>query len=92
VTVVDGGDLERLVIAAGETWAREAAARLREDGRPVAGGWPGTLSEARQRVAEIVSGASTGPHVPAVFDNLVRLTYASARRIWLAQAHVDSDE
>jgi hypothetical protein len=88
---LDAAELDRLVIAAGESWALEAAAHLREEERAVAGGWPGTLSEARARVAELVRG-SIGAYTPDVFERLTRLAYATARKAWAAQAVAETND
>ena len=36
--------------AVGTSWALECVNALRESGRPIEGGWPGTLPEARARI------------------------------------------
>ncbi|GAB4199645.1 MAG: hypothetical protein OHK0013_10010 [Sandaracinaceae bacterium] len=82
------GDLERSILAGGEGWAHEAAARLRAERRAVAGGWPGTLSEARERVGELTRGR--GVSMPS-FDQLTRLLYAEAREVWQAQAQREEE-
>ena len=46
---------EEAALAAGESWALAAAAAFREDGRSLCGGWPGTMSEARVRVAAFLA-------------------------------------
>ena len=37
-------------LAIGALWAKTWFEEMRRDGRPVAGGWPGTIDEARHRV------------------------------------------
>ncbi len=41
--------------AVGRTWALECVNALRESGRPIEGGWPGTLPEARARILRKLS-------------------------------------
>lgn len=87
----DAAALEPRIVTDGESWARDVAAELRRGGRPVAGGWPGTRSEARARA---------WPHVAvlredersAAFERLAQLLYTSARRTWLSIAHDVADE
>jgi hypothetical protein len=86
--------LERAVDAAGEAWAIDWANRLHGEGRPVSGGWPGTLSEARGRVAACISrrvGAARRIG-PEELEQLARRAYASARKAWLARAETTGDD
>jgi hypothetical protein len=82
--------LEAWAIDAGRKWAAALRRELAEEGRPVAGGWPGTLSEARSRAAarcklELAAlahaTASSGE-----LDQAARRLNAAARRDWLAKA------
>ena len=86
--------LERAVDAAGETWAVDWANTLHGEGRPVSGGWPGTLSEARGRVAACIA-KRVGPARrigPEELELLARRAYAAARKAWLARADVGVED
>jgi hypothetical protein len=77
--------------AEAERWVHETAEALRADDRAVAGGWPGTRSEAQSRVAVLVFEkrivlASREEHAQAA-----RRLYESARRAWAACASAESD-
>jgi len=82
--------LERTALATGKQWAERCRQELREQGRAISGGWPGTLSEARARVA--AAWMRTGRRRPAAItheelDWLARAAYARAKRDWLAAAN-----
>ena len=86
--------LERAVDAAGEAWAVDWANTLHGEGRPVSGGWPGTLSEARGRVAACIA-KRVGPARrigPEELELLARRAYAAARKAWLARADVGVED
>ena len=53
--------LERSAVTLGQTWAEEWRANLRREGRPAAGGWPGTLREARVRVERFLLSRDVAP-------------------------------
>ncbi|HEU5058753.1 MAG TPA: hypothetical protein VFU21_19605 [Kofleriaceae bacterium] len=76
--------LERAAHAEGSAWAAWWRVELRRQKRFQAGGWPGTLSEARIRVARRVA-AELGPAFGATREELevaARSAYAIARREW----------
>jgi len=85
--------LERMALATGEQWALSYRAEVRESGRAIAGGWPGTLSEARARVAGACSRTASKQRwtnvTPAELDWLAKAAYAMAKRRWLAVAARD---
>jgi hypothetical protein len=86
--------LERAVDAAGQAWALDWSNALSGEGRPVSGGWPGTLSEARGRVAACVA-RRVGPARrlgPEELESLARRAYAAARKTWLARADLADDD
>lgn len=87
--LMNAQDLEHTALAEGERWALEITAALQHDGRPIAGGWPGTLSEARQRVGSI---PAIGRAPYAELERLAQHCYASARRTWLQQTTADLDD
>lgn len=64
------------------------AGRLARAGRPIAGGWPGTISEARQLLASRLRSELASEHrlEPGEFDALAKTTYAAAKQAWLAMA------
>ena len=67
---------------AGRLWADEVRGAIRLEGRAAAGGWPGTLTEARSRVMAVLRGRL--PAEAEELDRLTRLLYSAARRHWLA--------
>ena len=85
--------LERAVEAAGHAWAIEWADALRREGRAVAGGWPGTLSEARVRVVACARQAGrqrTTTH--AELERLTKKAYEAARTSWLSRCEPEPAE
>ena len=85
--------LEPGAAALGAQWTRSYCDRLREQGRRIAGGWPGTLSEARARV-HTYWGAELRPLGMSELtseerEKVARLAYAHARRAWLSCAARD---
>jgi len=68
--------------SAGREWAAAVQSSLHQEGRHALGGWPGTLSEARTRVASAIGG---GAKVSAdERRKLVRILYDTAKSTWLA--------
>ena len=90
---LDQGDrcalLEQRAVIGGQLWARRIRQEFHEQGRRAAGGWPGTVSEARARVAEFVIPWVARKGMVAVTsaecEQAARTLYASARNTWLAQ-------
>lgn len=78
------------VAAAAATWARRRMADVRAEGRSIAGGWPGTRSEARRIVAEQVAASGSRPSHDEI-EHLVTRAYSRARETWLAGAADDDD-
>ncbi len=84
--------LERAVDAVGKAWAVDCSNTLHGEGRSVSGGWPGTLSEARSRVALCLAQRGTSQRVSSdELEVLARRAYASARKAWLARADVGAE-
>ncbi len=85
--------LERAAASVGETWAKGWLAELVSEGRSAAGGWPGTISQARSRVRAVViaelARARFEPAGPAELDQTARVAYARAREVWLSSAKAD---
>jgi hypothetical protein len=72
----------------GQRWVEALREELKREGRPVEGGWPGTLSEARARVDGSISRL-LAKHRLAVLSSeelslAARAAYDHARRTWLA--------
>jgi hypothetical protein len=86
--------LECAADAAGEAWALDWSNALHGEGRAVSGGWPGTLSEARSRVAAYVAKRfGVARRVSAEeLESLTRRAYAAARKAWLARADLAVDD
>jgi hypothetical protein len=85
--------LESVAIAAGVAWAASFSEQLRKEGRRMAGGWPGTLSEARARLFAQLSAMMGAGLVLAndEVDSLARATYGAAKNDWLAKAGRDPE-
>jgi len=85
--------IEQSAIALGQTWAEEWRRDLRREGRPAAGGWPGTLREARARVERTILIASRCRQMPPLTcverELAARTTYASARNEW--RRHIEPE-
>jgi hypothetical protein len=81
--------LEAAANSAGEGWAVEEMGSLRAERRPIQGGWPGTLGEARGRsrrcVAEAFATDGAGPTADEI-ESAARVLYARAKRVWNAHA------
>jgi hypothetical protein len=76
--------LERAAHAEGSSWASWWRVELRRQNRALAGGWPGTLSEARVRVARRIA-VELGRAFDATRQELelaARFAYGIARREW----------
>jgi hypothetical protein len=83
--------LEQAAVAAAEAWAGLCMHTLRAEGRAVAGGWPGTMSEARGWArAKLAVKGMTPTHDE--LEWLVRTTYALARDTWRAGAGKDDQD
>jgi hypothetical protein len=86
--------LEDAASSEGTAWAEWWRVELRRQRRPVAGGWPGTLSEARARiVARILH--EHGPQFSATaaeIESAARSTYGTAKRDWNDNCDPDPEE
>ncbi|MDP9036256.1 MAG: hypothetical protein M3O50_15755, partial [Myxococcota bacterium] len=86
--------LERGAIAMGESWAEGWREDLRQQGRRIAGGWPGTIAEARARTQGYFTRELRSRSMDALtteeLDRLARAAYARARTDWLSR--VESHE
>jgi hypothetical protein len=81
---------DRLAGEVADAWIDSWVRDLAHDGRVMSGGWPGTLSEARERVC-LVLGGDHGLDREAL-DRLTKLTYATARARWRARAGRESGD
>ncbi len=72
----------------GMEWARQRLAALLLTGRSPAGGWPGTLSEARLRI-DARLGAAFHRLTAAESGEIVRVAYRAAQKYWIARAARD---
>jgi hypothetical protein len=82
--------LKSIPLALGSTWAASVCEMIRKDGRVVAGGWPGTLLEARGRVWQRVNAELARHRLPGLTEGeLTEATdhaYAQAKSYWLEDA------
>jgi hypothetical protein len=85
--------LGRIAVEASVAWVTWWCDELRRQRRPVAGGWPGTLSEARARIVARVSADLGGAFALtyAELDGLARTAYLRAKGEWRARV-VELDE
>ena len=71
----------------GASWAQALSDAIRQERRRVAGGFPGTIPEARFRVNEYLRGElmrlELSPLAPLELSRAVEVAYARARRDWL---------
>jgi hypothetical protein len=86
--------LERLAVSEGQTWATLTREQVHSEQRRAAGGWPGTLSEARARVAFMVPNlAERGlrPMTTGEREHAAKVIYATARSAWLERREAEDD-
>jgi hypothetical protein len=80
--------LEEGAIAASKLWVGGWREALRRQGRPAAGGWPGTVAEARAHVVAYFTAELHRRNMPALtHDELMwaaKTAYAAAKRDWRA--------
>lgn len=80
--------IERAAIAAAERWVEKLRSELLAEHRAAAGGWPGTLSEARNctrgHVSEHLAKLGSAPASVEELEFAARTGYAHARARWLA--------
>ena len=77
--------LAEAAAVSGVRWARAERELLHAEGRRAEGGWPGTLSQARNYVRFALPDASQSlSHEELSW--MARAIYASARRDWLASS------
>ena len=75
----------------GQTWATEWVQTMRSEGRRVAGGWPGTIPEARMRAQEHIDRELRVRKMPLLsheeLDQVTALVYERARNGWILATH-----
>jgi hypothetical protein len=79
--------LERVAGEAGDDWVERLSSELTAEHRAAAGGWPGTVGEARSWSRPYLlrhTTLSSPPLTAEEFELSARMTYAHARRKWLA--------
>jgi hypothetical protein len=85
--------IEQSANALGQAWARRWRQDLHREGRPAAGGWPGTLREARTQVEITLPGELCHRKMPAITgverELAARTAYSSARDEW--RRHTDPE-
>ena len=85
--------LEQTAKDLGQRWAKQKRRELHLEGRPAAGGWPGTLREARTRVEQEilpeVLRQRMSPVTAAEREAAAHTAYASARSEWMRNAEPD---
>jgi hypothetical protein len=87
--------IERAAIAAADDWVKRLSDELSAERRVAAGGWPGTLSEARNCTrAYVIERLRKSESTPPTADELefaARTSYARARTQWLSSAAAVQD-
>ncbi len=68
-------------------WVKFQIAQLKGEGRPIEGGWPGTVTEARRRLMTcLAKQARQPPHDAEEVTLLVDMLYGIAKQQWLLQS------
>ena len=74
-------------VAVGALWAETWRNTMRQEGRAIAGGWPGTLPEARARVTAYFGNELPKRKLPLISPEEVLWTaaaaYQKAKKDWL---------
>lgn len=78
-------DLAARATVLGETWSVESVRDLRAANRTIAGGWPGTLREARRRVLAAMPRNLDPQHL----EELAKITNLAARKNWESVSEPD---
>jgi hypothetical protein len=85
--------VERSAREVGERWALGWRAELESEHRSAAGGWPGTIAQARAcaraHLSAVLAGLQLAEPSTAELEQAARLTYARARAVWLAFAQAE---
>jgi hypothetical protein len=82
--------LEETASQAARDWTSRWFHTLAADGRPIEGGWPGTVQEARACIAVDAGRVLEQRSMPALtreeLGRLTQMTYEHARRLWRTTA------
>ncbi len=85
--------IEELAATVGRSWAERRRSELRSEGRRAAGGWPGTMREARGCIEHALTQELHGRNLAAFTaderETAARAANASARTAWLRAADPD---
>ncbi len=88
-------DLEAGSFAIGDAWVARVQRDLRNDNRVIAGGWPGTMREARAATHAHFTNADArrqyGVLTSAELELAARITYEHARKRWLSSATTENE-
>ncbi len=77
-----------LIEAESTKWVEFQVTLLENEGRPIEGGWPGTVSEARRRLLNcLAEQAEQPPQDTGEVTILVDALYSKAKQLWLRQCH-----
>lgn len=71
-------------------WVEEIAVGLAEAGRPLEGGWPATMSDARRLVLRYVRNGELSAATEDARAELARGVYRQARSLWMSGARSGS--
>ena len=78
--------MKGLVESESTKWVEFLVTLLEKEGRPIEGGWPGTVSEARRRLMTcLAEQAEQPPDDTAEVTILVDMLYSKAKQLWLRQ-------
>jgi hypothetical protein len=87
--------LARHAQTVGETWAQETVKTIHAERRVAAGGFPGTMTEARTRVAILVLPWLTErggpPATPVEREAIAKAVYQSAKQAWWNMREPEAD-
>jgi hypothetical protein len=83
--------LEQAALDTAKAWADSRIDQIRAEGREVAGGWPGTLSEARHYLRASLARKGVALVTHDELEQAARTTYARARSTWLANAESEDE-
>jgi hypothetical protein len=85
--------LEQTADTVGRSWVDQCRHALHLEGRAAAGGWPGTLREARVRMQRYLGEELAHHRIAELTDTerelLARRAYASARTEWFLKVEPD---
>lgn len=86
-------DYQEVAVQAGQVWADTTAGELRRAGRPVAGGWPGTVKEGMTWVLAAIGQRVEHADVSiGELRSLARTAWSTARTRWLALSEPERGE